>query len=539
MNNFIYSVSTLAATLILVLFLSYSVTSKSENKKGDRAYILLLIWLIVFTLQESIWGFLNFCKKYNTAFFVSSECFHFATSMSGFFWLNYFLEYSGNKLKHSTFYRIAGLCAVFFQIFLVLLNIKFPLIFFISADGNYVTCKYRPLCFFSQYFIYLLIFISCVSCRKSDNIVSRKFAGFLFCVMTLIVVGTFQFLFVDYPFYSYSYLFACCIVQLFVITREYDEFQLKQKNILQSKVEQQQEELEISGKKISEQFEILNAMSDIYSYINVIDFEKMIIVRFDSFFHSVKTFELGKEIHSSLNTKLVDHILSEQKEAFLQFTDLNTVQKRMANKNIITAEFLSTVLGWLRVQYIRVNRENANRVVYTVQNIDDEKRREEQLIYISQTDELTKVYNRRFYEQQLSEYSEKSPPKDFVFMLFDLNGLKAVNDSLGHNAGDELIKGVASCLIRTFGNSGQIYRIGGDEFVVMLFADEKKFNAMNDDFNDIISNWSGEFVKGISVSYGYVSTREFPKMSVHEMSMLADKRMYENKAAYYKNKEKE
>ena len=200
----------------------------------------------------------------------------------------------------------------------------------------------------------------------------------------------------------------------------------------------------------------------------------MIIVRFDSFFHSVKTFELGKEIHSSLNTKLVDHILSEQKEAFLQFTDLNTVQKRMANKNIITAEFLSTVLGWLRVQYIRVNRENANRVVYTVQNIDDEKRREEQLIYISQTDELTKVYNRRFYEQQLSEYSEKSPPKDFVFMLFDLNGLKAVNDSLGHNAGDELIKGVASCLIRTFGNSGQIYRIGGDEFVVMLFADEKK-----------------------------------------------------------------
>lgn len=539
MNNFIYSVSTLAATLILVLFLSYSVTSKSENKKGDRAYILLLIWLIVFTLQESIWGFLNFCKKYNTAFFVSSECFHFATSMSGFFWLNYFLEYSGNKLKHSTFYRIAGLCAVFFQIFLVLLNIKFPLIFFISADGNYVTCKYRPLCFFSQYFIYLLIFISCVSNKKSDNIVSRKFAAFLFCVITLIVMGSFQFMFVDYPFYSYSYLFACCIIQLFVITREYDEFQLKEKNILQSKVEKQQEELELSGKKISEQFEILNAMSDIYSYINVIDFEKMIIVRFDSFFHSIKTFELGKEIHSSLNTKLVDHILSEQKEAFLQFTDLNTVQKRMINKNVITAEFLSTVLGWLRVQYIRVNRENANRVVYTVQNIDDEKRREEQLIYISQTDELTKVYNRRFYEQQLSEYSEKSPPKDFVFMLFDLNGLKAVNDSLGHNAGDELIKGVASCLIRTFGNSGQIYRIGGDEFVVMLFADEKKFNAMNDDFNDIISNWSGEFVKEISVSYGYVSTKEFPKMSVHEMSMLADKRMYENKAAYYKNKEKE
>ncbi|MGN0739863.1 MAG: diguanylate cyclase domain-containing protein [Treponema sp.] len=539
MDNFIYSVSTLAATLILVLFLCYSVTSKSENRKGDRAYIFLLIWLIFFTLQESFWGFLNFCKKYNTAFFVSSEFFHFATSMSGFFWLNYFLEYSGDRLKHSNAYRIAGLCAVLFQISLVLLNIKFPLIFAITADGNYVTYRFRPLCFFSQYFIYLLILISCFSGRKNEGISSRQFSAFLFCVITMIVMGSFQFLFVDYPFYSYSYLFGCCIIQLFVITREYDEFQLKEKNILQSKVEQQQEELEISGKKISEQLEILNAMSDIYSYINVIDFEKMIIVRFDSFFHSIKTFELGKEIHSSLNTKLVDHILSEQKEAFLQFTDLNTVQKRMANKNIITAEFLSTVLGWLRVQYIRVNRENANRVVYTVQNIDDEKRKEEQLIYISQTDELTKVYNRRSYEQSLSEYAEKLPQEDFVFMLFDLNGLKAVNDKFGHNAGDELIKGIASCLIRAFGNSGQIYRIGGDEFVVMLFADEKKFNSMNDDFNDIASNWSGEFVKGISVSCGYVSAKEFPKMSVHEMSMLADKRMYENKAAYYKNKEKD
>ena len=158
MNNFIYSVSTLAATLILVLFLSYSVTSKSENKKGDRAYILLLIWLIVFTLQESIWGFLNFCKKYNTAFFVSSECFHFATSMSGFFWLNYFLEYSGNKLKHSTFYRIAGLCAVFFQIFLVLLNIKFPLIFFISAAIMLLANTDRFVFFRSILFIFLSLF---------------------------------------------------------------------------------------------------------------------------------------------------------------------------------------------------------------------------------------------------------------------------------------------------------------------------------------------------------------------------------------------
>ena len=54
-----------------------------------------------------------------------------------------------------------------------------------------------------------------------------------------------------------------------------------------------------------------------------------------------------------------------------------------------------------------------------------------------------------------------------------------------------------------------------------------------------IPHVSMKVVKGISVSYGYVSTKEFPKMSVHEMSMLADKRMYENKAAYYKNKEKE
>ena len=53
----------------------------------------------------------------------------------------------------------------------------------------------------------------------------------------------------------------------------------------------------------------------------------------------------------------------------------------------------------------------------------------------------------------------------------DVNGLKKVNDTKGHTAGDELIKGAANCLTLAVGNNGKVYRTGGDEFMAVLFTE--------------------------------------------------------------------
>ena len=160
---------------------------------------------------------------------------------------------------------------------------------------------------------------------------------------------------------------------------------------------------------------------------------------------------------------------------------------------------------------------------------------ESRLLFQSNNDELTGLYNRRSYEDDMLHYPDVPVEPDFVYASIDINGLKQVNDTLGHAAGDELICGVAYCLKRTLGNYGKVYRTGGDEFVSMFFADEEKCKFLMDDLDMVVSQWKGNLVESLSVSIGYATKREFKTETVKEMAEISDKRMYEDKDRYYQN----
>lgn len=283
------------------------------------------------------------------------------------------------------------------------------------------------------------------------------------------------------------------------------------------------------------QIEILNSMTSIYSFVNLLSFKEKTIIRFDSHSHEVRKFPQGKECRSEMNQKVAERIIENQKESFLKFTDLNTLKKRMGKKKLISGEFLSEIMGWIRVQYIRVNDDEFDLVVYTIQDIEEEKNKEEQLIRMSITDELTKVYNRTAFEEDVRALKKKKITQDFVIMYIDVNGLKTLNDEAGHAAGDELIKGTASCLLRSFGSNGRVYRIGGDEFIVIFYAEEKELRRLLNDFDNSVVQWKGEMVDNLSLSYGYVTKREFMKTQLIELFEIADQRMYKNKKLYYKS----
>lgn len=154
----------------------------------------------------------------------------------------------------------------------------------------------------------------------------------------------------------------------------------------------------------------------------------------------------------------------------------------------------------------------------------------------SNMDELTKLFNRRAYEDDMMNFPDVPPEQDFIYACIDINGLKQVNDTLGHLAGDELICGASYCLKRVFGNHGKVYRVGGDEFVAIFFADETKFEFLKEDIENITTSWSGQMIKSISISVGYASKKEFQKETVAEMSQIAEKRMYEEKELFYTKK---
>ena len=171
-------------------------------------------------------------------------------------------------------------------------------------------------------------------------------------------------------------------------------------------------------------------------------------------------------------------------------------------------------------------------ILFVVSRLLKVSKERKTLLHTSNTDELTGCFNRRAYERDLAEITLRM---EFLYISMDVNGLKIVNDSLGHAAGDELLQGAAFCMKKAFGEYGRVYRVGGDEFICILFADYTKFEDIIDNFNDTVRNWSGQLLDSITISCGYVSSKEKSWDSMKQIVEVADIRMYEKKAIYYKS----
>lgn len=284
-----------------------------------------------------------------------------------------------------------------------------------------------------------------------------------------------------------------------------------------------------------EQYAVLATMAGLNHSMYVIKLRENKIMRYGGA-------EIGEEnIEGSyyedadvrMRALLENRTVEEYREAAGEFVDLHTLPERMEGEKYISGDFIGTTLGWFQASFIAIRQDEEQRplsVIFAVRSIEYEKRKEEQLLRSSITDELTRCYNRRAYEQDIKKLTAD---KKFLYLSADVNGLKAVNDRLGHAAGDELLCGVAGCMKQSFEDYGKVYRIGGDEFVTILFTDEEQFGIIKQNFDLLVDNWSGDTVPHMSVSCGAVWIDERQWESVREIAKLADQRMYEKKAKHY------
>ncbi len=150
------------------------------------------------------------------------------------------------------------------------------------------------------------------------------------------------------------------------------------------------------------------------------------------------------------------------------------------------------------------------------------------------TDHMTGFFNRRAYESDMKKYDRGKRPQDLVYISLDLNGLKEANDNYGHEAGDKLISGEAQCMRHSFGSRGRLYRIGGDEFVAMVNANEAQLEKMKLFYEHSSKVWSEKNGVPLSAACGYVRASDYPGKSMAELAKLADQRMYAAKAEYYR-----
>jgi diguanylate cyclase (GGDEF)-like protein/PAS domain S-box-containing protein len=167
---------------------------------------------------------------------------------------------------------------------------------------------------------------------------------------------------------------------------------------------------------------------------------------------------------------------------------------------------------------------------------DDTERHqlEERLRSLSVLDELTGLYNRRGFftlAQQHCKLAERNG-RGALLVFVDLDGLKQINDTLGHVAGDQAIVAVSDALRQTFRESDILGRLGGDEFAALVLETDlgvgpnllQRLRACLDEYNA-----SSTLVRSLAVSVGTAYFEPDEHSGIEELIALADREMYEEK----------
>jgi diguanylate cyclase (GGDEF)-like protein len=165
--------------------------------------------------------------------------------------------------------------------------------------------------------------------------------------------------------------------------------------------------------------------------------------------------------------------------------------------------------------------------IEVVRNITERKRVEENLKFMSSHDILTGLYNRFYFEQEMIRL-ERSRHFPLSLVMADMDDLKALNDRLGHAAGDVLLQQAAQLLREAFRSEDIVARIGGDEFAVLLpDTDGQAVQEVVARIRENLRLWNGTHGTSLDLSLGFATARNGEELL--EAKKTADLRMYQDK----------
>ena len=263
----------------------------------------------------------------------------------------------------------------------------------------------------------------------------------------------------------------------------------------------------------------------------------------DNTFEAIKTHEIIEGNRPSTANKdfqqqiwaIADATVTEEHlENVKAFTNLSTLDERMEDSIFIEHEFVGKTVGWCRQQFIAVDRDERGHIlnaIYTIEVINDAKKRENHLRYLAQTDMLTGLNNRGSGEQKVKELLAQG--QQGLFALIDCDRFKAINDTYGHMAGDHVLTALAEAISRGIRKGDIALRLGGDEFAIFMSNIENKEKA-NIRIQQVFDNVNKIHIPQlydhpIHISMGVTFFHPETPMEFDHLYQQADKALYESK----------
>ncbi len=213
-------------------------------------------------------------------------------------------------------------------------------------------------------------------------------------------------------------------------------------------------------------------------------------------------------------------------------------------KGEMEEEYVFRIVGkggqahWVEIRVSRLHIQDKS-FLLSVVDITARKDAENRLKEYATYDELTGVYNRRvgltMLEQEIHQSQREGKPLSICFV--DINGLKKVNDTWGHDEGDFLIQSISGVMREELRKGDLLCRLGGDEFLMVYkncnYANAVKiWERIDEELRELNSESLKEYE--ISVSRGILEYNQSLHADVHEFINQADKKMYVNKRLYRK-----
>ena len=532
MADSLYSVISFTCALVLLILMNQFKAVLDKSEKTDKDFLNLSYWVILFCLQDGIWGIFGSGHIHNnTLFFLSSSIFHAAAAISAFIWLNYILNFISIERDKAIPAKMLSLALVLFQLVLLLMNYKSGFIFNISENGEYIAHSGRNLLYYSQYFTFFVIGLFLAYRLASAKNASRRrhyAAGCLF-ILAPVLCGLLQKAYPLAPCDSIGFMLGCCTIYAFFISKISRNRDLSQKAVI------------IAG---------LSSDYDLVLYVN--------ITKNSAKFYQVseKFAPLLWEGRNSTDPKDFDNLMRRiyVPNEFSDFIKKSTIEKcieLLQSSPYYTIPFLANINGQIEHFRLKIasDKSNAQAFIIGIINVEEEHQLEEtakrlrqdlqHTKLIANKDPLTGVGSTAAFKAKCELIDNEIKAKDkikFAIVECDVNDLKVINDTFGHDMGDVYLKNCTKVFCNVF-NHSPVFRIGGDEFVIILYdAQYEQRSELFEKLKASVNFKSKSPKERISFAMGMADYNRQIDESVKDVLKRADTFMYIDKSKMKKGR---